>query len=390
MKLPPFTLIYQSDLESSERRNLRLPAAKKGGTKKAVAKKGGAKGGARPKGSAKATAEARDVTSRAARRIRSDERLATIRKASPGLARSLTALPPKLSSTLLASSFAQEALGAETDTVAETLKPVLQDLRRGKTTVTVALWDLDARVGELPEIISLLNKSQPVFTFFDLQAPIPSGLVIQSEHFAAWAQKRLEKPVSKKEREQFQDNLMSNDFYKHARGVYKNLGVDYLVGVTQYMVAGEEDGEYFWNYFSTSSNRIILVSTYDVREFARQAGRPFEVAVGMLVIAQLLATINKKVKFHEDTGCLFDFNESRVSFINSIKEAKIEPRCLERIETKYRAAAEAMMKALRAYSREGGEQRLEAASPKDKQADSYWLKKLKSLSSKLSKELKSE
>lgn len=389
MKLSPFTLIYQSDLERSERRHVRLPGVKKGSVKpKAVGSKksGGSKGSGR-------RASARGVKPRAAESTPADERLKTLRKTAPGLARSLKALPSRLSDTLLSSSFAQEALGRETNVAVEALRPVIKDLRRGDTTLTVALWDIDARVGEMPAVINLLNKCQPVFTFFDLQAPIPGGLVIQSENFAAWASQRHQR-VSKKQQEEFQNNLMFNDFYKHARGVFKDIGVDYLVGITQYMVAGEEGGEFYWNYFSTSSNRIILVSAYELREYATQAGRPFEVAVAMLVVGQLLATINKKIEFHDDRGCLFDFNEDRVSLVDSIKAAQIEPGCLKLVDAKYRAAAEAMMKALRSYTRDDGSpgQPLvaaeDAAPPEENRSDSYWLKRLKSLSKELGGESK--
>jgi hypothetical protein len=394
MKLPPFTLIYQSDPESGEERLRRTPGTKRGGAKKGSAKRGGAK--ARASTSKRDAALMDSVEAVATESSPSDERLSAIGQTAPDLARSLEALPARLSSTLLSSSFAQQALGTETDTAAEALRPILQDLQRSKTTVTVALWDIDARVGALPELISVLNQSQPVFTFFDLQAPIPSGLIIQAEHFGAWAQERLGRRVSKKEREEFQNNLMSNDFYKHASGVYKDLGVDYLVGLTQYMIAGEEEGQFFWSYFSASSpdNRVLLVSAYELRDYARRAGRPFEVAVGMLVIGQLLATINKKVDFHRiDTGCLFDFNDDRVSVIECIKRAEIEPSCMALIDAKYRAPAQAMMEALKDYrtAETSDEMQEDVAAMKIKpQTDSYWLKKLKSLSSELGKELDAE
>jgi hypothetical protein len=390
MKLPPFTLIYQSDPESSEERLRRTPGTKRSGTNKRGAK---AKTSTSKKKDAKLIGNA---VSGATMSSPSDERLSAIGQTAPDLARSLEALPPRLSSTLLSSSFAQQALGTETDTAAEALRPILKDLQRSKTTVTVALWDIDARVGELPEIINLLNQSQPVFTFFDLQAPIPSGLIIQAEHFGVWAQKRLGRHVSKKDREEFQNNLMSNDFYKHASGVYQDLGVDYLVGLTQYMIAGEEDGQFFWSYFSTASpdNRILLVSSYDLRDYARRAGRPFEVAVGMLVVGQLLATINKKVKFHEiDTGCVFDFNDDRDTVIEGIKRVEIEPSCMALIDAKYRAPAQAMMEALRSYQKTetSDEPQTGGAVMEIKpHTDAYWLKKLKSLSSELGKELDSE
>jgi hypothetical protein len=316
---------------------------------------------------------------------RSAVHLAAIRERAPDLARSLKTLRPELINGLLTSSSAQESLGAGADLAGETLRPVLLDLQRGDTTMTVALWDIDARVGDLPEIISLLNESQPVFTFFDLQAPIPSGLVIQPEHSATWARKRSDKTFSKRDREEFQSNLMFDDFYKFARGVYKGLGIDCLIGLTKQMVAFEKTGGLYWNHFSHSKQRIALVSTADVREYAIKAGRPFEVAVAIIVVARLLAAINPRVKYHDDRGCIFDYVKDR-DLLKKIKTAQIESSCLKLIDAKYRAAAEAMMQALRDYSRIEDPKVQEETPPDVKQDDSYWLNKLKSLSKKLSAE----
>jgi hypothetical protein len=392
MKLSPFTLIYQSDLEPDER-NVRLPSQKRRGTKSGGFAKGGGdisgKGKRRPpkSGPSAGGASPSGIRTRATKSKHSGVHLATIRRLAPDLTKSLKMLRPELSRTLLASSLAQESIGAKTATAARTLRPVLQDLQRGTTTVAVALWDLDARVGELPEIINLLNKSQPVFTFFDLQAPIPSGLVIQAEHFAAWARKRLAKRFSKKDQEDFQDNLMFDDFYKFARRVRKALGVDCLIGITKQMVAFESKGHLSWNYFSHASNRIVLASTYDVREYATRAGRPFEVAVAIVVIARLLKTFNPKVKYHEDRGCIFDFAKNR-DLLKKIKAAQIEASCLKLIDAKYRGAAEAMMQALRDYSRSEEPEEQKETPPGVKQDDAYWLNKLKSLSRELSVESK--
>ncbi|HYG10130.1 MAG TPA: hypothetical protein VD835_09300 [Pyrinomonadaceae bacterium] len=302
----------------------------------------------------------------------------------PDLAEAIGSLNPKLGQTLLASSFAPEG-GQDMSEAIARLSPVINDIRQGGQAVTVAVLDIDARVGRLLYVLEQLNASQPVFTFFDLQAPLPAGLVIRSDSFDSWARHRAKvKRVKASDKEQFQDNLMFNDFYKYAQVVRKTAGVDYLVGVTQYMVAGEEDGEYYWNYFSTAFKHVILVSAYDLREYARASGRPFEVAVAGVMLAQLLEEMNRRVEYHEDRGCLFDMNVSRVSIIEALKQGRIEPDCLAKIEPKYRPAAEAMMETLRSYTRP--DEPAPPAKPRQaKHDDTYWLEQLNRLSDKLKK-----
>jgi hypothetical protein len=187
---------------------------------------------------------------------------------------------------------------------------------------------------------------------------------------------------------------MSNDFYKFAHVIHKQLGVDFLAGVTQYKVAGYENGDYFWDYFSASHKGVLIASAFDLREYASEAGRPFEVAVAQVVLAQLLVEMGPKLSFHEDRGCIFDFNASRDSVIRSIREMRIEPECLAKVAERYREPVEKMVAALRNYSRpaefqqaaQAEQKRLAAKRKKTgKHDDTYWLKQLNLLSTKLSK-----
>jgi hypothetical protein len=401
IKLSPFTLFYRARTEdeggyvggsSYSTPSIEQPAAESNKTSdKGPGSSAGKRSGT--KSTSKSKARGASVTKKGGEGLH--PHFEVIRKAAPELFGPLKSLNPNLSNTLLDSSLAQaEASEDPTQAAIERLRPVVEDLRRGSETVTVAIWDLDARVGLLPNIIDTLNEAQEVFTFFDLQAPIPAGLVIRSEHFASWARLRANKShVSKAEKSEFDDNLMSNDFYKYARVVYKNLGVDYLAGITQYKVAGLESGEYYWNYFSASQRHIILASAFDLREYAREAERPFEAAVAQVVLAQLLVEIGPKARFHDDASCIFDFNESRGSIVRSLKEMRIESQCLEKIDGRYRDAAEKMIGALRNYSRSPefvkaaqDEQEKKSSSKHD---DTYWLKQLNILSAKLGKEQKS-
>jgi hypothetical protein len=354
MKLSPFTLVYQPQASSSARR---------------VAAAGS--------GLSQETDPAR--------------RLEDVRRSAPDLAAALESFNPHLTRTLLASSYAHEA-AAPDDPVEDKLRRVVADLQREAKVVTVAIWDLDAKVGGMSQLINALNDAQSAFTCFEFQAPLPSELVIHSGDFSVWARTRLGKRVSKSEREGFANNFMFDDFQKFARVVHKQAGVDYLVGITRYTVAWTDGDKLRGNYFIASDKRVILVSAFNVREYAAQAGRPFEAAVAGMVLAAVLASLNRRLQYHEEntTGCLFDFHKERDTIVESIRQARIGPECLARIDEKYREAAVALIDMLRNYSPvsdaapTGSGVAKKTTNKKQQDAD-YWLAQLAKLSSKLSK-----
>ncbi|MEN3331944.1 MAG: hypothetical protein V7641_1309 [Blastocatellia bacterium] len=346
MKLSPFTLIYRPEEEASERAKRRVDLA------------------------TPAAGDASDA----------HQRLQEVRQRDPGLAEVLESLNPKLSRTLIASTYAQKLVQPR-EQVAAKLRRVVTDLQRSEKVVTVAIWDLDAQVGGLSAVIDTINKAQSAFTFFDLRAPVPAGLVIHADLFSQWARKRLGKRFSKTGQQDFQHNFMFSDFYPHAHIVRQQIGVDYLVGITPYMVAWEEGDDVHWDYFSTAEKRVILVSAYHMREYAAQANRPFEAAMAGVIISQLLVIMNKRLSFHEENrGCLFDFNDDRDSIVESLRKGIIEEHCLSLIDEKYRDAAQKVVNALKSYSSK--EEKVEEEDPgKPQEDDQYWLDQLTKLSS---------
>ncbi len=346
MKLSPFTLIYQPEGETAERQ-LRRSGSPKTKTQKRI----------------------------------SDPRMQDARKRAPALVKALNALSPNLSRTLIASTYAQKAV-TPTAQVTGRLKRVLSELQQSPQGVTVAIWDLDAKVSGLSEIVAAINKAQPIFTFFELRAPVPAGLVVRSDAFKRWALSRFGWHVTKKDEQEFKDNLLFDDFERFARVVRESIGVDYLVGITQQMVAFQEGRKVYWNYFSTYNQRVVLSSAYQMREFAKKAGRPLEVAIAGIVIAQLLQILSRKISYHENRGCLFDYNEERDTIVETIRKTEIDPQCLSLIDEKYRAAAEKMVKALRSYSSKLGDvdSGKSVKSSKGNKDDKYWLEQLTKLS----------
>jgi hypothetical protein len=300
MKLPPFTLVHDPDPDA-ERRNDDMAA----------------------------------------------EWLGHVRGEKPAVAESLTKLPAPVRRALLNSTFG--IFPVEGKTAIESLSRIVTELERQLDVVRVGIWDLDAHVGALPRMIEALNASQPAFTFFEVQASIPAGLVSAPAKVVRWASENA--VISGKDRREMRDNVIADDFYRHAERVMVDLSLDYLIGLTPKMVAGEDDDEIFWNHFSSFQKRLILASVYELPRFANEAGRPYEALVGGLVVAQLLVAIDyPALGFHDNRGCLFDYNEDRVSIVRVAKRPRIEANCLKKIRTVYRAAAVSLIDALRAYT----------------------------------------
>jgi hypothetical protein len=279
------------------------------------------------------------------RQARARQLAAELGELRTGLSRSLAALKPTIRRSLL------ETLESSADRAgsADSLSLAVHELQRRDKVKTVGIWDLSLQVGALPRVIEALNRSQPAFAFFEVQAAVPSGLISRPERVVAWAIERFKRPLSPRQLAEIGSNLIFEDFADRAVAVRRELGLDHLIGIVPSMIAFEEGGKVFWNYFSLSKEpRLAVASTFDVFRFARRAGRPFEVAVASIALSTLLAILNPSLEFHEDLrGCLFDFNRERDTIVASLQRMEIETCCLARIRPTYRDAAEAMVTALR-------------------------------------------
>lgn len=223
------------------------------------------------------------------------------------------------------------------------VEDIARDVTRQSKVHRVGVLDLAAWVSGLPNLLERLNAAQPQFTFFEVQAPLPAGL----RKTASWYEKEMAFKLGPKDRKELERQFYANDFFKAGENLRKHFGLDFLVGITPAMIAGIADGELYWNHFSSSKGPVLLISTAELREFSGRAERPFEAFVGHLLTAQLLVAMNSRLAFHEDRGCLFDYNQSRVSIIKGVANPAIEPECLQRIDPKNRDAARAFVNVLR-------------------------------------------
>jgi len=217
-----------------------------------------------------------------------------------------------------------------------------------KSAKTVGIIDLGAWLGTLPKLLEAMNRAQSDFVFYEVQSAVPAGIISQPERVVEWAREQGVR-LSKEDVRDMSRNIIADQFFRIAATMRKDLGLDILVGVTPAMVAGTLRDEVFWNHFSVGRSSLILISTQDLRRYAQEAGRPYEVAVGALLVAQALHVVSPRLGFHENTGCLFDYNEARDSLVDSIKSPMIEPSCLEKIPPAFRASAQALAQTLARY-----------------------------------------
>ena len=287
----------------------------------------------------------------AQRRVSEEHLIAELGEHAADLELSLDGIKPTIRSSLLETVERSDDRAGAADFLAQ----AVSELHRRARVETVGFWDVSSQVGELPRVIEALNRVQPVLTFFEVQAAAPSGLISRPERVIDWAAVRLGRPLSSDETEEIGSNLIFGDFAERARQIRRRLGLDHLIGVAPAMIAFEEEGVLYWNYFTMSEPHLLLVSTFAVADYARKAGRPFEVAVAVLALSTLLATLSPDLSFHENRGCFFDFNRERASLVGSLRNVRIEAECVDKIRPRYREAALEMVEALRNLGTDPGE-----------------------------------
>jgi hypothetical protein len=183
----------------------------------------------------------------------------------------------------------------------------------------VALADLDAKVGFLPDIVEKANNVQSYYTFRIVEVPIPAGTV--------------RRDIDEEEPQTFLPALAPA-----LTRASEHLKVDWLCGFTRYMVAGEEEGELYWNHFAgclENSSSVFVVSTHELRHFAELADLPFANAVFMVCIAMLIVSDERwQLDHHDETvGCPMDMCWKREDIVVALKHGRFDHnRCRRRIK----------------------------------------------------------
>jgi hypothetical protein len=276
----------------------------------------------------------------------------TLKRRVPRLLANLERSRPQLAASVVVSTLIRSVAGGSALGLAlEALELVNQEMSRAEKVVAVGIWDLETRAGNIPELLEALNRAQPTFTFFEVQAAIPSGIVSQQQKVCAWAESRLGRKLLPDEREQIGINIIADEVYPRADKVRKDLGLDYLVAISPYMIAFQNGEKIYWNHFSMDQARVSIISTAQLRTLAHGVGRPFEVAVAALMLSSVLVGLNPQLHYHDDTGCLFDFNEDRYTFATTINRPRIEESCLKQVKPQFRKAASVLVEAVGRYGK---------------------------------------
>ncbi|WP_146014281.1 hypothetical protein [Paraburkholderia rhynchosiae] len=230
----------------------------------------------------------------------------------------------------------------------EQVKRVLETAPANSDVLTIGLIDLGARIADFDDLLARLNASQNAFFFVEVQAPMPAGLVRSARHVKAWVESNRGGRLTEQEVKTVEPALFADDFVYFGKVIKEETAVDLLIGVAPTFLAqiGEDGPD--WRLHTSGGESIGMISTRHVRQYASQAERPYEAAVGMLIVGQAVTWSDDDLQYHKETrGCVLDFNDEPDEMAVSIRAMTIEERCVDAFaEERYGEAARAMMNAL--------------------------------------------
>jgi hypothetical protein len=182
----------------------------------------------------------------------------------------------------------------------------------GHPNVTVALMDIDSKVGFLPEIVHKANAAQKYFHFKVAYAPIPGG---------SFRDRKGAEKTFVLERVQ--------DYLKELTG---DLKADRVCCLTECMVDDGEEADLFASEVKENPN-VSVISTFDLRRYSREANVPFAKSVLFLCLAMLIVN-QPGLEFHDETaGCLLDYCYERDDIVVGLKRMKFDHEfCREQIK----------------------------------------------------------
>jgi hypothetical protein len=183
----------------------------------------------------------------------------------------------------------------------------------------IGIWDLNAGAGSLPHLLDRVEEAQSYFSFYAVEAAFQTGLTIPGDHVVTDFKRRTGRTMARWEAAM---NVCVSPIFKAAQPVLDALPIEWLVIVVRSMLADDEEPPFRYNLFARASGHMVLQSTYDLREFAAEAGKPFESAV---LGTALSIVIQSMVPDLEETpGTIFDFCENRHDIVRVIREPRID------------------------------------------------------------------
>ena len=226
----------------------------------------------------------------------------------------------------------------------------------------IGVLDIDVYAGFLFRILAAINKSQKMFAFFPVEATTPVGLTASGER----TREIVAKHGGNGSDPNISEDIFAPDVFAFVRRIAETPGIDVLVCLVRPMIMDlltlkDDDVDSIgWNYFSTYDDNMILASSYGLREYALQANRPFEAALAIVILGQVISqhvppadpSKEKELGFHFQTrACVMDYCEQREDLAKVLRKPAICPDCLGKIAASARKPVLAMLKAIEEYKR---------------------------------------
>ena len=182
-------------------------------------------------------------------------------------------------------------------------------LARNQYHYRVGLVDLDLGLTNLSLIAQRLNDRQNYFQFMCPKMPSLETAVVKIEG---------------------DKHLAIYDIPKSFIEEHRQLSVDLVSCFTKFPLAFFEKGRYYWYYFAGPSDkdeRFLFVSTDQLWEFCKKAGRTFEAGLVHILVSQLTAYFTTLGYHHQTRGCVMDFCKIRNDQILGLKARKFCKSC---------------------------------------------------------------
>jgi hypothetical protein len=178
---------------------------------------------------------------------------------------------------------------ASSKKIDDRLATVVQDLSARPRVLRVGMLDLGAWMAKLQDLIVLLNKGQNMCSLFEVQVPVPGGLIKTERGFYEWAQTKIGPQADPREYGEVPRQMIADEFFKLGRTARQALGLDVLVGLTSAGIAGVDDTKVHYGHRVASAEGLVLLSIAGLRTLSEEAGRRYEAAVGMMLLRKLIA-----------------------------------------------------------------------------------------------------
>ena len=223
----------------------------------------------------------------------------------------------------------------------------------GKPQFRIGIWDIDVYAGFLFRVLERLNESQRLFGFIRIEATVPMGLTLSGD--------RTRRLVADRGGDFHDPDISSNvfapDVLEASKPMRKSLDIDVLACIVSplimdYVDLEDEKSRLGWNFFSSARKGAIVVSAYDLRAYAADAGRPFEAALTAVIVASALCSVFSRVEYHPETrGCLLDYCENRGDIVVMLRKPVICEETLKQIPPTARPDVLRMVSILDEYKR---------------------------------------